>query len=144
MARVKINMPATYRFSCTIPVRIGDLNYGAHVGNDAIISILHESRMQYLASIGCTELKAYGASMIMGDLAVMYKGESFYGDQLTVQVTPDELSSVGFELYYRISTTREGKQIIVAEAKTGMVCFDYEQRKVARMPEELKQKLAGE
>lgn len=141
MARVKIDMPASFQFSCTIPVRIGDLNYGAHVGNDAIISILHESRMQYLAFIGGTELDLYGTAMIMGDLAVSYKGESFYGDQLNVEVTPAELSSVGFELIYRISTTREGKQIAIAEAKTGMVCFDYQQRKVARMPEALKEKL---
>lgn len=141
MARVKIEMPSAYRFSCTIPVRIGDVNYGKHVGNDAIVSILHESRMQFLASIGCTELDAFGTGMIMSDLAVLYKGEAFYGDQLTVEVTADELSSAGFDLFYRISTERDGKKIILAEAKTGMICFNYEQRKVARLPEALKQQL---
>lgn len=134
-------MPSAYRFSCTIPVRIGDVNYGKHVGNDAIVSILHESRMQFLASIGCTELDAFGTGMIMSDLAVLYKGEAFYGDQLTVEVTADELSSAGFDLFYRISTERDGKKIILAEAKTGMICFNYEQRKVARLPEALKQQL---
>lgn len=141
MARVKIEMPSAYRFSCTIPVRIGDVNYGKHVGNDAIVSILHESRMQFLASIGCTELDAFGTGMIMSDLAVLYKGEAFYGDQLTVEVTADELSSAGFDPFYRISTERDGKKIILAEAKTGMICFNYEQRKVARLPEALKQQL---
>lgn len=141
MARVKIEMPSSYRFSCTIPVRIGDVNYGGHVGNDAIVSILHESRLQFLASIGCTELDAYGTAMIMSDLAVLYKGEGFYGDQLTVEVTPEELTSAGFDLFYRISTERDGKKIILAEAKTGMICFNYEQRKVARLPEALKQQL---
>ncbi|QEH43519.1 thioesterase family protein [Chitinophaga sp. XS-30] len=141
MARVKIDMPSAYGFSCIIPVRIGDVNYGGHVGNDAIVSILHESRLQYLASIGCTELDAFGTSMIMADLAVLYKGEGFYGDQLTVEITADELSSAGFDLFYRISTVRDGKNSVIAEAKTGMVCFDYEQRKVARLPEALKQKL---
>lgn len=141
MARVKIEMPSSYRFSCIIPVRIGDVNYGKHVGNDAIVSIIHESRMQFLASIGCTELEAFGTAMIMTDLAVLYKGEAFYGDQLTVEVTADELSSMGFDLFYRISTERDGKKIIIAEAKTGMLCFNYEQRKVARLPEALKQQL---
>ncbi len=134
-------MPAVFRFSTVIPVRITDVNYGGHLGNDAIVSILHESRMQYLGSLGCTELDFFGTSLIMADLAVMYKGEGFYGDALTVEVAADELSSLGYDLYYRLSTTRDGKQIIVAEAKTGMVCFDYKTRKVARLPELFKQQI---
>lgn len=134
-------MPDSFRFSANIPVRIGDVNYGGHVGNDAIVSILHESRMQYLKAIGCTELKAYGTGLIMADLAVVYKGESFYGDELTVAVTADELSSVGFDLFYRISMEKEGKTVIVAEAKTGMVCYDYDNHKVSRLPDALKQQL---
>lgn len=141
MARVKIEMPDAFRFSTNIPVRIGDVNYGGHVGNDAIVSILHESRMQYLKAIGCTELKAYGTGLIMADLAVVYKGESFYGDELTVAVTANELSSVGFDLFYRISMEKEGKTVIVAEAKTGMVCYDYDNHKVSRLPDALKQQL---
>lgn len=134
-------MPATYGFSTNIPVRIGDVNYGGHVGNDAIVSILHESRMQYLKAIGCTELKAYGTGLIMADLAVAYKGESFYGDQLTVAVTANEITSVGFDLLYRISMEKEGKTVLVAEAKTGMVCYDYDNHKVSRLPDALKQQL---
>lgn len=141
MARVKIEMPSSYRFSTTIPVRISDVNYGGHVGNDAIISILHEARLQYLSAIGCTELDAFGTAMIMADLAVVYKGEGFYGDQFIVEIAAGELSSFGFDLFYRISTQKEGKQTIIAEAKTGMVCFDYTNRKVARLPEKLSQEL---
>ncbi len=134
-------MPSSYRFSTTIPVRISDVNYGGHVGNDAIISILHEARLQYLSAIGCTELDAFGTAMIMADLAVVYKGEGFYGDQFIVEIAAGELSSFGFDLFYRISTQKEGKQTIIAEAKTGMVCFDYTNRKVARLPEKLSQEL---
>lgn len=141
MGRVKIDMPATFRFSTQIPVRIGDVNYGGHVGNDAIVSILHESRMQYLHAIGCTELKAYGTGLIMADLAVVYKGESFYGDQLTVAVAADEISSVGFDLFYRISMEKEDKTVLVAEAKTAMICYDYDNHKVSRVPDALKQQL---
>ncbi|MGX5820307.1 acyl-CoA thioesterase [Chitinophaga lutea] len=143
MARVKIDLPATFPFSTTLPVRIGDVNYGGHVGNDAIVSMLQEARMHYLASIGATELEFFGASLIMGDLAVVYKGESFYGDALRIEVAPAELASAGFDLCYRISTERAGKQIAVAEAKTGMVCFDYKTRRVTRVPEAFTLKIQG-
>ncbi len=143
MARVKIDMPAAFRFSTAIPVRITDVNYGGHLGNDAIVSVLHESRMQFLQSLGCTELEFFGAALIMGDLAIVYKGEGFYGDTLTVEVTAEELSSVGFDLLYRLSTTRDGKPVAIAEAKTGMICFDYKARKVVRLPEAFKQQLSN-
>lgn len=141
MARIKIEMPTEYGFTTNIPVRIGDVNYGGHVGNDAITSIIHEARMQYLSSIGCTELDAYGVGMIMADLAVVYKGEGYYGDHFDVAVTAKELSSMGFELFYRITTERNGQTMLIAEAKTGMICFDYNVRKVARLPEMLQQHL---
>lgn len=48
MARISIDLPSTFTFSATIPVRITDLNYGGHVGNDTILSIIHEARVQYL------------------------------------------------------------------------------------------------
>ena len=138
MAKVKIDLPAQFPFSTTIPVRIGDVNYGGHVGNDAIVSVLHESRMQYLASLGATELAFFGVGLIMADLAVSYKGEAFYGDALLTEVSAVELGSAGFELVYRISTQRNGKHVVVAEAKTGMVCFDYDLRKITRLPEAFK------
>ncbi len=143
MARVKIDMPDTFGFNTSIAVRITDINYGGHLGNDAIVSVLHESRMRYLASLGCTELEFFGVALIMSDLAVTYKGEGFYGDTLRVEVAAGELSSVGFDLYYRLGTEREGKSIVVAEAKTGMVCFDYGARKVARLPEVFKQQISN-
>ncbi|RPE09674.1 thioesterase [Chitinophaga lutea] len=143
MAKVKIELPAAFPFSTTIPVRIGDVNYGGHVGNDAIVSVLHESRMQYLASLGCTELAFFGVGLIMADLAVSYKGEAFYGDALTAEVTAAELGSVGFELLYRISTQRNGQTVLIAEAKTGMVCFDYNSRKIVRLPETFNKKING-
>jgi len=36
MARIKILLPEHFSFSCSIPIRITDLNYGNHVGNDTV------------------------------------------------------------------------------------------------------------
>lgn len=141
MARVKIDMPESFRFMTQVPVRISDINYGNHLGNDAIMSILHEARMRYLANFGATELQALGTALIMADAAIIYKGEGFYGDLLTVELTAEEFTAVGFDFYYRITTFRGGQLAVIAEAKTGMVCFDYSARKVARLPEALQSAL---
>lgn len=143
MPRVKIDMPDRFSFSCDIPVRIGDINYGGHLGNDAVLGILHEARMRYLLSLGCSELDACGTSLIMTDVAVNYKQEGFYGDVLQVQLAAGEISSRGFALFYQVTCERGEGAILVAEARTGMLCFDYGQRKVSVLPDLLRQKLEG-
>lgn len=133
MARVQLSMPGRYAFSTQIPVRIYDVNYGNHLGNDAIVSIMQEARLQFLKSVGCSELDLFGASLIQADTVVAYKSEGFYGDVLTVQVQPTEFTKAGFDLYYLITNQNEK---VVAQAKTGMVCFDYATRKIVAVPGE--------
>jgi acyl-CoA thioester hydrolase len=134
MARVKLEVPAHKIFTTEIPVRIADINYGNHVGNDALVSIIHEARMQWLAANNYTELNIGGAALIMADLAVEYKAESFYGDKLNVAISIGEVTKISFEIFYEITTTRNDKKILIANVKTGMVCFDYEVRKVTHIP----------
>lgn len=56
MNRIKINLPDSFHFSTELVIRITDLNYGGHVGNDVFLSLIHEAREQYLLSFGYKEL----------------------------------------------------------------------------------------
>jgi acyl-CoA thioester hydrolase len=143
MARIKITIPSHKIFTVTIPVRISDINYGNHVGNDAFVSILHEARVQWLKSHFFTELNVAGIGLIMSDLALEFKQESFYGDRIEVQLSCSEISSAGFELYYQLFTNRNGEQRLLANAKTGMVCYNYALKKVSTIPQVLKNILAA-
>lgn len=144
MARVKINFPEKKSaFSTQIPVLIQHVNYGGHLGNDAILSIVHEARLRFLQHLGCSEADAFGTGLIMTDAVVVYKGEGFQGDVLDVSVVAHELSSRGFELYYRLTCNRDGVEKNIAEVKTGMLCFDYANRKPLLMPEMLRKKLSN-
>jgi len=139
MSRVKIKFPAENPlFTTTIGVRIGDINYGNHLGNDSVLSIIHESRMQMLQQWGGNELGIAGNSLIMADVMIAYKGEAFYGEQLTVNIYAEEVSDRSFDLLYHISTMREGTVKDIAHAKTGMICFDYNTRRIAMITEDLK------
>lgn len=142
MARIKIEQPATYSFSTTIPVRITDVNYGGHVGNDTVLSLIHEARMQFLKSLGYTEMNLAGTGMIMADVAIEFKSELFYGDIVIASVAANDLSRVGFDLVYKLEKESESKRPLVAIAKTGMICFDYEKKKIASLPDEARQRLS--
>ena len=137
MARLKINIPEIFLASFAIPVRITDINYGNHVGNNAVVEIIHEARVQFLSQYGFTEFDASGVSLIMSELSIEYKKESFYKDKLTVKVFAGEISGIGFDLFYSISAVRDDSIITIAHAKTGMICYNYQSKKVERIPEKL-------
>ena len=141
MSRIKIAFPENVSFTATIPVRITDLNYGNHVGNDAVLSIIHEARVQFLFHNGYAELNCGGVGLIMSDVGIEFKKEIFYGDVLAVQIAAVNFSSVGFDLFYRILNK---ENIVVALAKTGMICYNYDLKKIAAVPAEIKATLSGE
>jgi len=141
MSRIRIHLPEQFRFTAQIPIRITDLNYGNHVGNDAILAIIHEARMQFLKSLGYTELQFAGVGMIMSDVGIEFKAEAFYGDMIKAEVGVNNISKVSFDLFYRLSKKTEHNETIVALGKTGMVCYDYAVKKVTPIPEEAFNKL---
>ena len=141
MSRVKIKFPEQKPlFTAAVKVRISDINYGNHLGNDSVLSIIHEARMQMLAAWEYTELNAGGNSLIMADVMIAYKNEGFYGDDLQIDIYATEFTAHSFDLLYRIRKV-EGNDI--AHAKTGMITFDYSTRKIASMNDKLKHALQG-
>jgi len=143
MPRIKIELPDKSYFETIVPIRITDLNYGNHVGNDTVLSILHEARVQWLSHFGYAELNFGGVGLIMSDAAIEFKNEIFYGEKIIASVAADEFSKFSFEIYYKLEKETNDKRILVVVAKTGMVCYDYSARKIAGVPEEIRKKLSG-
>lgn len=142
MARIRLDIPDDFSFTTRIPVRITDLNYGGHVGNDTILTLMHEARMQFLQEAGYSELDLAGAALIMGNVAIEFKHEMFYGDHLEVSVAAGDFSRAGFDLYYKLEKITGDRRVLIAQAKTGMVCFNYQLRKVVAVPPGVPEKLA--
>jgi acyl-CoA thioester hydrolase len=141
MARIKLDLPKDYIFSTEIKIRITDLNYGGHVGNDKILSFLHDARVAFFQNLGYTnELNIEEKGIIMTDVAIVYKAEVFYGDSLEIKINLMDYSKYGFDMVYLLTSKDSGKE--VARGKTGIVFFDYTQRKVSPIPENLLRKIS--
>jgi acyl-CoA thioester hydrolase len=95
--------------------------------------------VQWLKKLQYSELNIGGAGLIMSDLAVEYKHESFYGDELAVSIFTGEVTLTGFEIFYLVSNHLN---TLIAKAKTGMVCYDYEKKKVTAIPEKFRELIA--
>lgn len=133
MPRVQLKTLKQYDYLTALDVRVSDVNYGGHVGNDQMIALLHQARLNYLKFMNWSELDCAGVSLIMSDLAIQYKAESYLGDTLNIEMAMGEPQKLGFRIFYRI--THADNQKLIALAETGMVCFDYQTKKPQRVPD---------
>jgi len=129
-----------FNFSCGMPVRVADLNYGGHVGNAKLLDYFQEARVAYLHYLGgYSELDIGGVGLILPEAHVVYRAEMFLGDELLVGVRAAEVKKSSFRLEYRIE--RDG--VVTAEGYTALVAFDYTRRKPTRLPEAVGRELSG-
>jgi YbgC/YbaW family acyl-CoA thioester hydrolase len=133
MGRTKVDLPEDFSFQTTIPIRITDVNYGGHVGNDTVLTLLHEARMQFLKHHGFSEMDFGGVGLIMSDVIIEFKKEIFYGEEVTIFVNVSNFNRIGFDVFYMVVKSQQ--ELVVAKAKTGMVCYDYKLKKIVSVPE---------
>ncbi|MEN9523364.1 MAG: hypothetical protein RL065_1741 [Bacteroidota bacterium] len=141
MARIKLSFPEKIIFSTNIPILITHINYGNHLGNDSVLSLLHEARVRFFNWMNVSEVNFFNTSVIMGDVAIQYKGEGFYGDTLKFEIAVEDVSVKSFDIFYKV-TNQHGKEIAIA--KTGMVCYNYTERKTENVPEEFVRIIAND
>ncbi len=134
MPRLQLKPLPAYGFQTEITVRTTDLNYGGHLGNDRLLSLVHEARVAWLAEYGWSELDCGGVGLIMGDAALVYQGEAFAGDRLVFEVAAAEKSRSGFRLFFRVTRPDESGSAPIALVENGMVCFDYQTRRITALP----------
>ncbi|MCD4720949.1 MAG: thioesterase family protein [Desulfobacula sp.] len=120
-------------FATELAIRISDLNYADHVGNDAFVSLIHEARVRFLKNFGFSEPDVDGKGLIVADLAVSYKSLSFYGDKLKFEIGAGDFNKYGCDIFYRVTNIKTGNLVLLA--KTGIVFFDYAENKIAITPE---------
>ncbi len=141
MERIKISLPAVFSFNTTVRVRITDLNYGGHVGNDSFLALVHEARQQFLNQHGYGELSIEGFGMIMTDMQAEFKKELNYRDEVMISVAATGFNTFGFDLFYLLEIITEGRKITAAKVKTGMLLYDYNNKKLVPVSENIKAKL---
>jgi acyl-CoA thioester hydrolase len=128
-----------YTFSTSIEVRLSDINYAMHVGSTQMAGIVHDARYRVLTSLGFNEgnLGDGKTSIVIGDLAIQFKSEAFLGTVLTVESHFDEIAEKGFRLFHRI---KHGG-VLIALAETGIICYNYQERRPVQVPVAFIQKL---
>lgn len=131
--RVKLKIPSFFHFQTLLTIRVSDLNYGGHLGNDSFLTLAHESRVQFLKSINMTERDFFGRSLIMSDSIVIYKSQGFLGDEVIIKISIINCRTHGFQLFYLFQKKED--EVDLAHIQTSMVFYDYKEGKVTSFPQ---------
>lgn len=108
------------------------MNYGGHVGHDTLLGLVHEARVQLLATKGFTELDIEGVGIAVVDSVTVHAAEARHGMTLVFELSVGDIRPRGFALFCRVSDRASGRE--VARLRMGHVFFDYGARKVTRTP----------
>ena len=136
MAKVQIRIPDKIIYSRKMEVRSGDISGALHLGNHILVSYLNDTLYLFLRENGVAEPYIDGATFINSDLAVVYKSESFLGNQLRIDLSVGRLGKYGCDLFFKITNETTGKKAAVA--KMGMLFFNYNHKKPTAMTEAFK------
>lgn len=141
MERVRLEFPAADAVHrCALPVRIGDMNYGRHLGHDAIITLLHEARAHMFVALGFREWDVLGHPSVVADLAIQYRAEARWPDTLEVESAIPCSTEKGFSVYQRLWRPADNRT--VALARVGVVLLDSGTGKPADLPDAFVDSLA--
>jgi acyl-CoA thioesterase FadM len=93
---------------------------------------MHEARVRFLNKYNFSEKDVEGVGIIMKDTIIVYSSEGFYGDKIRIDIAVADITNTGCDIFYRLINNKNENEI--AKAKTGIVFFNYENKKVARTP----------
>ncbi len=142
MPRIKIDLPEKFIFSTEIPIYIGHINYGHHLDNAQLISLVSEARVRFFKSMGYGELDVEGVGIVVADVAAQYRSEAFYGETLVAEMAANDFNKYGCDLVWKLSDKASGRE--VARGKHGIIFFDYAARKAASVPPAFIAKVSGQ
>ncbi|WP_320046524.1 thioesterase family protein [uncultured Ilyobacter sp.] len=123
-------------------VRISDINYGGHMGNERALVAFQQARIEWLETLGLSELSiGEERGLIQRRANVEYLREISLGDILNVKIYPVEIRGSYFVLAHEVSN-QDGVTVLTGNVTLGS--FDYNNKRLAKIPGALKEILEKE
>lgn len=141
MPRIQYSLPEHFVFSTDLPIYTSHINWGGHLDNAQLLTLVSEARARFFQWLGYSEGQIEHCSIVVGDMLVQYKSEAFHGETMVVQMAATDFNRYGFDLAFQMSDQASGRE--VARGKQGIVFIDLVEKKVASLPEAFRERLAA-
>jgi acyl-CoA thioester hydrolase len=119
-------------------VRFRDLDAMGHVNNAVYSTYLEQARIAYFHALNSDGPLAL-ADLILARTEIDFRAPGAYGEHIEIGVRPARVGTKSFDLEYEIRAADR----VLAEAKSVLVGYDYEQGCSIPIPQRWKERLAA-
>ena len=139
MEKIRIEPPDSWTFQTEMVVRVADLNYGNHVGNDRYFLYAQEARCRWLKSLGFENeiVVEPPIGTIVTEASIQYLAEAYHGDTLVIKLGNSKVHRFGFDQIYELTKG----DITIARIHQRLFFFDFNRRKIASPSKDVIDKL---
>ena len=130
-----------YNHKTPIQIRFKDIDAFRHVNNANHFTYLELARVKYFDDVAGKNMEWSKQGVILASAKVDYKLPILLKDIVFVYTKCSRMGNKSFDLSYSIVKEENGKEIVVADASTVLVCYDYEKATTIPLPEEWKKKI---
>jgi acyl-CoA thioester hydrolase len=115
-----------YKFKTLIPIRFADFDSLGHVNNAKYLTYLEIARIVYFEEvIAGRRVDWRKEGIILAKAVIDFKQPITGYKNYFVSIRCTRIGTKSFDLHYLIINEEEGKETVMAEGMTTMVCFDY-------------------
>ncbi|MDO6514636.1 MULTISPECIES: thioesterase family protein [unclassified Neptuniibacter] len=120
-------------YSCSIPVRWGDMDAYGHVNNAMYMRYLEEARVQLLDNMN-VELDPNGLAPVVIDIGCSFIRPVVYPDLLRIDCYISDPGRSSFMTYYKVFSQHDDKAV-VSQGHAKVVWIDHRIEKSVPLPE---------
>lgn len=128
-----------FKHRSVIPVRWSDLDEMGHVNNALYFTYLEEARITYFHDVLNWDWRKLG--MILAHAETSFIKPLHFGERLEILTRCSRLGTKSFDLEYELLQVKDGKEELIAKAKTVIVMFDYREKRSVEIPAETRRTL---
>ena len=130
-------------FRHSIEVRFRDCDPMGHVNNAVYLTYLEQARFAHWRAVwgfNFEGLPENAPGVILARAEIDYRRPARYGDMLEVRISLDRIGRTSFSYSYEIVDQND---LVVAEAKSVQVMYDYAAGRPVPLSDEMRSKLQG-
>lgn len=139
MPRIQYDLPESFVFSTELPIYTSHINWGGHLDNAQLLSLVGEARSRFFLWLDYEERRVEDCSIVIGDALVQYKSEALYGETMLVHLAVTDFNRYGFDMAFQMIDKATGRE--VARGKQGVVFIGLADKKISPLPEAFRQRL---
>ncbi len=119
-------------------VRFRDLDAMGHVNNAVFLTYIESARVAFLQHLGAAATLE-DMSIIVARIEIDFRAPVGFGDEVDISVRTSHFGGKSFDLDYELRV----EDLVVAEAKSVLVAYDYGKGEAVELPDEWREKLAA-